>query len=167
MGVLSEDTVRVAVLPPGHGVSYGPTFVTGRPTRVATLPVGYADGWRRTLSDRADALVRGVRAPIVGRVAMDAVMVDVTDVPGPPVTEDDEFVLLGAQGGERITALDLASVCGTISYEIVTGMSRRLARVYHAAGSAIGSRTLTGGSSEWPASSSGTATSATSRSTPS
>ncbi len=75
-------------------------------------------------------------------------MADVTDVPGTPVTEDDEFVLLGAQGTERITAHELASACGTISYEIVTGMSRRLARVYHAAGSASGARTLTGGRSE-------------------
>ena len=111
--------------------------------------------------------MRGVRVPIVGRVAMDAIMADVTGVPGPAVTEDDEFVLLGTQGDERITAYDLAAVCGTISYEIVTGMSRRLARVYDAAGSAIGVRTLTGGRPEWPASSFGTATSATSRSTPS
>lgn len=140
--------VRVLELPEGHGVSYGPTYVTTRPTRIATLPLGYADGWRRALTDRADALVRGVRVPIVGRVAMDAIMADVTGVPGAPVTEDDEFVLLGTQGDERITAYDLASVCGTISYEIVTGMSRRLARVYHAAGSAIGARTLTRGRSE-------------------
>jgi alanine racemase len=129
-------------------VSYGPTFVTSRPTKIATLPVGYGDGWRRALSDRADALVRGVRVPLVGRVAMDAVMADVTDVPGAPITEDDEFVLLGAQHAQRITAGELASACGTISYEIVTGMSRRLARVYHAAGSATGARTLAGGRSE-------------------
>ncbi len=148
---LKARPVRVIDLPAGHGISYGPTFVTGRPSRIATLPVGYADGWRRTLSDRAEALVRGVRVPIVGRVAMDAVMADVTDVPGGPVTEDDEFVLLGEQGGERITAHDLAAACGTISYEIVSGMSPRLARVYHAAGSALGTRTLTRGRSEWPA----------------
>ncbi len=92
--------VRVAELPAGHGVSYGPTFVTSRPSRIATLPFGYADGWRRFLSDRAEALVRGVRVPLVGRVAMDAVMADVTDVPGAAVTEDDEFVLLGEQGGD-------------------------------------------------------------------
>lgn len=164
---LHARPVRVLELPEGHGVSYGPTYVTSRPTRIATLPLGYADGWRRVLTDRAEALVRGVRVPIVGRVAMDAIMADVTGVPGPAVTEDDEFVLLGSQGDERITAYDLASVCGTISYEIVTGMSRRLARVYDAAGSAIGVRTLTGGRPEWPASSFGTATSATSRSTPS
>jgi alanine racemase len=164
---LHARPVRVLELPEGHGVSYGPTYVTSHPTRIATLPLGYADGWRRVLTDGAEALVRGVRVPIVGRVAMDAIMADVTGIPGPPVTEDDEFVLLGSQGDERITAHELAAACGTISYEIVTGMSRRLARVYDAAGSAIGARTLTGGRPEWPASSFGTATSATSRSTPS
>jgi alanine racemase len=145
---LRARAVRVLDLPVGHGVSYGPVFVTSRPSRIATLPVGYGDGWRRVLSDRASALVRGVRVPLVGRVAMDAVMADVTDVPGAPVTEEDEFVLLGAQGDLRITAHDLASACGTISYEVVTGMSRRLARVYHAAGSVVGMRTLTGGKPE-------------------
>jgi alanine racemase len=144
---LRARPVRVLELPAGHGVSYGPSYVTTRPSLIATLPVGYGDGWRRALSDRATALVRGVRVPLVGRVAMDAVMADVTGVPGVPVTEDDEFVLLGGQGSERITAHELAAACGTISYEIVTGMSRRLARVYHAAGSASGARTLTGGRS--------------------
>jgi alanine racemase len=159
--------VRVAELPAGHGVSYGPSFVTARPSRIATLPIGYGDGWRRFLTDRAEALVRGVRVPLVGRVAMDAVMADVTDVPGGPVTEDDELVLLGAQGEERITADDLAAAGGTISHEIVTGMSRRLPRVYHAAGSTIDVRTLVTGRSSWLGSSSGTGTSVISRSTPS
>jgi alanine racemase len=141
--------VRVATLPAGHGVSYGPSFVTSRPSRIATLPVGYGDGWRRSLTDRAEALVRGVRVPLVGRVAMDAVMADVTDVPGAPVDEDDEFVLIGAQGDDRITADDLAAAGGTINHEIVTGMSRRLPRVYHAAGSPVGVRTLLDGWSSW------------------
>ncbi len=159
--------VRVVELPEGHGVSYGPTFVTQRPSRIATLPVGYGDGWRRAFSDQSSALVRGVRVPLVGRVAMDAVMADVTDVPGAPVTERDEFVLLGEQEGERITAHELAAADRTISYEVVTGMSRRLARVYHAAGSVVETRTLLDGRPGWPGSSSGTATSATSRSMPS
>lgn len=159
--------VRVLDLPEGHGVSYGPTFVTRRPSRIATLPLGYADGWRRHLSDSAQALVRGVRVPLVGRVAMDAVMADVTDVPGGPVTEGDEFVLLGGQGGQRIAAAELATACGTISYEVVAGMSRRLARVYHAAGLPVETRVLGNGRSAWPGSSSGTGTSATWRSTPS
>jgi alanine racemase len=159
--------VRVVELPAGHGVSYGPSFTTVRPSRIATLPVGYGDGWRRAFSDAASALVRGARVRLIGRVAMDAVMADVTDVPGDPVTEDDEFVLLGVQGAERITAHDLASISATISYEVVTAMSRRLPRVYHAARSPVEIRTLAGGRSEWRASSSGTATSATSRSMPS
>jgi alanine racemase len=145
---LHARPVRVADLPAGHGVSYGPTFVTGRPSRIATLPLGYGDGWRRTWTDRADALVRGVRVPIVGRVAMDAVMADVTDVPGEPVTADTEFVLIGEQGSDRIGAHDLAAAGGTISYEVVTGMSRRLPRVYHAAGSPVEIRYLAGGRSD-------------------
>jgi alanine racemase len=164
---LHARPVRVEDLPAGHGVSYGPAFVTERPSRIATLPIGYGDGWRRTWSGTASALVREVRVPLVGRVAMDALMADVTDVPGAPVTEDDEVVLIGAQGEERISAFELAAVGGTISYEVVTGMSRRVPRVYHAARSPVEIRYLAGGRSEWRASSSGTGTSAISRSTPS
>ncbi len=140
---LHARPVRVADLPSGWGISYGPTFVTTRPSRIATLPVGYGDGWSRSLSNRADALVRGRRVPIVGNVAMDAVMVDVTDVPGPPVDTDDEFVLIGAQGGERITVGTLAQVRTTNSWEVVTALARRLPRVYHAASGPVGLRTLT------------------------
>jgi alanine racemase len=164
---LYAKPVRVVDLPAGHGVSYGPAFVTDRRSRIATLPLGYGDGWRRTWTGLAAAIVRGTRVPLVGRVAMDAVMADVTDVPGPPVTEDDELVLIGSDGDERITSFDLAAAGGTISYEVITGMSRRLPRVYHAAGSPVEIRYLAGGRSEWRASSSGTGTSATSRSTPS
>jgi alanine racemase len=134
--------VRVADLPAGSGVSYGPTFRTARPSRIATLPLGYGDGWSRGLSNRASAIVRGSRVPLVGNVAMDAVMADVTDVPGLPVDRDDEFVLLGASGDERITAAELAQQRTTISWEVVTGMSRRLPRVYHAAAGPVGLRTL-------------------------
>ena len=164
---LRARPVRVQELPAGHGVSYGPSWTADRPSRIATLPLGYADGWRRFLTDRSSALVRGVRVPLVGRVAMDGVMADVTDVPGAPVSEDDEFVLIGRQGDETILVAGLAATGGTISHEIVTGMSRRLARVYHAAGSVVGVRTLTGGGPEWRASSSGTVISAISRLTPS
>ena len=135
--------VRVADLPAGRGVSYGPTFRTARPSRIATLPLGYGDGWSRALSNRASALVRGGRVPLVGNVAMDAVMADVTDVPGPPVDAADEFVLLGAPGVDRITAGELAQARTTNSWEVVTAMSRRLPRVYHAAAGPVGLRTLT------------------------
>lgn len=134
--------VRVADLPAGWGISYGPTFRTTRPSRIATLPLGYGDGWSRRLSNRASAIVRGRRVPLVGTVAMDAVMADVTDVPGPPVDGMDEFILLGAAGAERITAAELAQERTTISWEVVTSMSRRLPRVYHAAAGPLGLRTL-------------------------
>ena len=134
--------VRVADLPTGWGISYGPTFRTTKPSRIATLPLGYGDGWSRTLSNRATAIVRGRRVPLVGNVAMDAVMADVTDLPGPPVDGSDEFILIGAAGEERITAGDLARERTTNSWEVVTGMARRLPRVYHAAARPVGLRTL-------------------------
>jgi alanine racemase len=135
--------VRVADLPSGHGVSYGPSFRTTRPSRIATLPLGYGDGWSRALSNRASAIVRGRRVPLVGNVAMDAVMADVTDVPGPPVDTSDELVLIGRSGDERIGVEELARLRTTNSWEVVTGMSRRLPRVYHAAAGPVGLRTLT------------------------
>ena len=161
---LHARPVRVLELETGHGVSYGPTWRATRPSRIATLPIGYGDGWSRALSNRAEALVRGRRVPIVGNVAMDAVMVDVTDVPGRPVDDRDEFVLLGEQGGERITASDLARTRTTNSWEVVTNISARLPRVYHASAGPMGIRLLSG-EDRWLGSSSGTGTSATSRST--
>src|SRR5207237_9692967 len=83
---LRARPVRVTDLPAGWGVGYGPTFTTSRSSRIATLPIGYGDGWPRSLSNRAEAIVRGRRVPLVGNVAMDAVMADVTDLPWPPVT---------------------------------------------------------------------------------
>jgi alanine racemase len=140
---LRAQPVRVADLPAGHGVSYGPTFTTQRPSRIATLPLGYGDGYARSLSNRAQALVRGRRVPLVGNIAMDALMADVTDVPGPPVTIADEFTLLGAQDGDRIPVEELARLRTTNTWEVVTGMSGRLPRVYHAASGPVGLRTLT------------------------
>jgi alanine racemase len=139
---LHARPVRVADVPAGRGISYGPTFTTARPSRIATLPLGYGDGWPRILSNRADAFVRGRRVPLVGNVAMDAVMADVTDVPGPPVTVADEFVLLGTQDGQSITAAELAVAQGTNSWEVVTNLSARLPRVYHAASIPRSTRTL-------------------------
>jgi alanine racemase len=139
---LHARPVRVTDVPVGWGIGYGPTFTTARPSRIATLPLGYGDGWPRSVSNRASALVRGRRVPLVGNVAMDAVMADVTDVAGPPIGVADEFVLLGAQGGERITAADLAATRGTNSWEVVTNLSARLPRVYHAASVPRAIRTL-------------------------
>ncbi|HJP87770.1 MAG TPA: alanine racemase [Candidatus Limnocylindrales bacterium] len=141
---LCARPVRVLDVPAGWGISYGPTFITQRASRIATLPLGYGDGWARSLSNRAEALVRGMRVPLVGNVAMDAVMADVTDVPGAPVTVEDEFVLIGAQGSDRITAAKVAAARGTNSWEVVTTLSARLPRVYDAAAVPQGLLTLTG-----------------------
>ena len=89
-----------------------------------TLPIGYGDGYPRLLSNRACVLVRGRRAPLIGRVCMDMIMADVTDIPGACL--DDEVVLLGRQGGERITPDELAELAGTIPYEIMLGFAPRI-----------------------------------------
>lgn len=129
--VLSWKTrvLQVKSLPKGSSVSYGRTFVTKRESRIATLPVGYADGYHRLLSNRGAVLVRGKRAPIVGRVCMDLTMVDVTDIRG--VKQGDEVVLLGKQGRNTISADEMAAWAETISYEILTSISARVPRVYH------------------------------------
>ncbi len=95
---------------------------------IATLPVGYADGVRRELSNRGFVLIRGRRFPIVGRVCMDMIMVDVTDLENPKIGED--VVLIGSQRAERITVEEVADLCGTINYEITCGISSRVPRVF-------------------------------------
>jgi alanine racemase len=115
-------------VPAGTPLSYGGTWTTARESLIATLPVGYADGYRRALSNRAAVLVRGRRAPVVGTVCMDLCLADVTDVPG--VAIGDEAVLLGRQGEEEITADELATHAGTISYEVFCGIGPRVPRVY-------------------------------------
>lgn len=111
----------------GTRVGYSATFVAPDAMKLALLPVGYADGFRRELSGRGAVLVRGVCAPIVGRVSMDLTIVDVTHVPG--VQIGDEVVLIGTRGKERITADDLAAIAGTIPYEILCGISDRVPRI--------------------------------------
>jgi alanine racemase len=118
----------VKTVPAGSPISYGRTFVTKRESRIATIPIGYADGFSRALSNRGEALVRGTRVPVAGRVCMDMTMLDVTDVPG--VSEGDDVALIGRQGNEKITADDLAAKTGTIAYEVLCGISSRVPRVY-------------------------------------
>jgi alanine racemase len=112
----------------GTPISYGRTFTTKRESVIATLPIGYADGYSRSLSNKGMALVRGVRVPVIGRVCMDMCMIDVTDAPG--VREGDDVVLIGSQGSERITADDIAAKTGTIAYEVLCGISNRVPRIY-------------------------------------
>ena len=123
---LTTRPIRIETVQPGDTVGYGRTFRAERKTVVMTLPIGYGDGYPRILSNRADVLVRGMRAPVIGRVCMDMLMADVTDIPG--VALEDEVVLMGAQGGERITPDELAERAETIPYEIMLGFLPRIPR---------------------------------------
>ncbi len=125
---------HVKRLAAGSPVGYGGAFVTDRETDVATVPVGYADGYLRSLSGRFYVLIRGKRAPILGRICMDQMMVDVTDIPG--VGCGDPVVLVGADGDERITMEQIAQAAGTFHYEFVCGISRRVPRLYLRGGKA-------------------------------
>ncbi|MDP9361743.1 MAG: alanine racemase [Acidobacteriota bacterium] len=121
------EIARLKELPAGHAIGYGTTYRTTRPSRIATLPVGYADGYGRLLSNNADVLVRGRRAPVIGRVSMDLVTIDVTDI---DAAIGDEVILIGAQGDDIITAEELAVKSQTIAYEVFCRISARVPRVY-------------------------------------
>ena len=123
---VSARPVRLESVPERSTIGYGSEWTTERPSRIATLPIGYADGWSRRYWPGATALVRGQRVPLVGRVSMDSVCADVTDVAG--VTHDDVFVLLGSQGDECITASDLARLRGSIPNEVFCDFGPRLVR---------------------------------------
>lgn len=120
--------VHVKTIDPGETVSYGRIFTAERETRVMTLPVGYADGYHRVIGGKGCALVRGRRAPVIGRVCMDQIMLDVTDIPGASV--GDEVVLLGAQGDDAITMREMGDWCGMIDYEVMLSPSARVPRIW-------------------------------------
>lgn len=121
-GIISLRTIQ-----PDEVAGYSATFQATRLTKLALLPVGYADGLNRQLSNRGSVLIRGQRAPIAGRISMDLTIVDVTDIPD--VAIGDEAVLIGEQGGNRITAYDLADLSQTIPYEVLCGIGARVRRV--------------------------------------
>ncbi len=119
---------HVKLLEVGREISYGGDYVTTKPTMVATVPVGYADGYRRSLSGKFYVLIRGRKAPILGRICMDQMMVDVTHIPG--VTVGDTVVLVGADGENAISVEEIAQVAGSFNYEFVCGIGRRVPRYY-------------------------------------
>ncbi|MBO7394122.1 MAG: alanine racemase [Abditibacteriota bacterium] len=124
---LKTEIAFLKTVPAGTSVSYGRTYKTNRPSKIATLPIGYADGYPRVLSGRGEAAVRGVRVPIVGRICMDMCMADVTDVPG--VSVGDEVTLYG--GGYDYLSVDkIAEKAGTISYELLCAIGNRVPRIY-------------------------------------
>jgi alanine racemase len=125
---LVSQVVYFKVVRGGSTVSYGATWAAERDTRIVTIPIGYGDGWPRALSSTGEVLIRGKRRPIVGRICMDQFMVDL----GPEGTayNEDEVVLVGAQGAEAISTEGVALLAGTIPYEILTGLNERIPRVY-------------------------------------
>ena len=119
---------HLKTLEPGREIGYGGTYTTTRPTRVATVPVGYADGYRRNLSGRFYVLIRGKEAPILGRICMDQMMVDVTEIPDAAL--NDTVVLVGKSGSLNISVEEIAAQGDSFNYEFVCGISRRVPRVY-------------------------------------
>ena len=131
---LSKVT-HVKTLPAGREISYGGTYITTRDTVVATVPVGYADGYRRSLSGKFHVLIRGQKAPILGRICMDQLMVDVSHIPG--VAAGDRVTLVGRDGDEEITMEQIAAAADSFNYEFVCGISRRVPRIYVSGGRTI------------------------------
>ena len=126
---------HVKTLPAGRQIGYGGTYTTTRPTTVATIPVGYADGYRRNLSGKFHVLIRGRKAPILGRICMDQMMVDVTNIPD--VAVNDRVVLVGKFGKEQITMEEIAAAADSFNYEFVSVISRRVPRIYTSCGKTV------------------------------
>ena len=125
---LKSKIVHIKKVPSKTGISYGRTFTTTRETVVATIPIGYADGYSRLLSNLGQVIIKGRRAPVIGRVCMDMTMIDVTDIPG--IKQGEEVIIIGGENEVRITADDIAAWTGTISYEVLCGIGERVDRVY-------------------------------------
>lgn len=125
---LHSRVILLKWVPQGETVGYGCTFEASSKTLVATIPIGYDDGYMRALSNRGHAIIRGVYATVIGRISMDLTLIDVTNVPG--VQLDDEVVLIGHDAGLSITAEDLARTAGTLSYEVTCGVGERVPRIF-------------------------------------
>lgn len=131
---LYTHIVYIKTVGPGTGISYGSTYVTDKETKIATLPIGYGDGYKRNLSNKGCVIIGGKRAPIVGRVCMDQMMVDVTDV---DAHEGDLVTLIGKDGDEEITVEELSELAGTFNYEFVCDLGKRIPRVYYRNGEVV------------------------------
>ena len=125
---IKSHVIFVKDIPAGEGISYGQTYVTDKPARIATVSIGYADGYPRSLSSKGYVLVRGKKAPVVGRGCMDQMMIDVTDIPG--VSVDDVVTVVGSDGNETITVDELGELSGRFNYEFVCDISERVEKMY-------------------------------------
>lgn len=135
---LRSHIVYLKEIEKGTAVSYGGTWVAERATRIATIPIGYGDGYPRSLSNRGHVLIKGKKASIVGRICMDQFMVDVTDIEG--VRELEEVVLIGSQGRESITMEELGEISGRFNYELACNLGKRIPRVYTRNGKVVDSK---------------------------
>lgn len=135
---LKSRIVLIKSIEPGTSVSYGGTFTAEKMMKIATIPIGYGDGYPRNLSNKGCVLIHGKRAPILGRICMDQMMVDVTQIP--EAREDDEVTLIGADGDERISVEEIAGTCGGFHYEIVCDIGKRVPRVYKKNGLIVGTK---------------------------
>ena len=135
---LHSKVVYVKEVPAGFAISYGGTYVTDRPSTIATIPVGYGDGYPRGLSNQGYVLIHGQKAPIRGRVCMDQFMVDVTEIAD--VKTGDEVVLIGTQGGQEITMEELGDLSGRFNYEFACDLGKRIPRVYVKNGEVVKAR---------------------------
>ena len=125
---LKTHIVYIKEVEAGEGISYNHTYVTDKKTKIATIPVGYADGYPRSLSSKGKVLIRGQYAPIIGRICMDQFMVDVTNIEG--VSVMDEVTLVGHDGNKMLTVEEVANEAGSFNYEFVCGIGKRVPRVY-------------------------------------
>lgn len=125
---LKTKIIFLKQVPPGRSISYSRTYITKKQTKIATLPIGYGDGYSHLLSNKAEVIIRGKRCPVIGRVCMDQIMVDVGSIED--VSLGDEVVLIGRQDEERISVEELANLCNTIPYQILCWVSPRVPRVY-------------------------------------
>jgi alanine racemase len=134
---LSSYVADVKACRSGESAGYGRRFTAIKDTHLGVLPIGYGDGWRRGLSNNADVLIRGLRHPLVGTVSMDNITVDLGADPGAELMRGEPGILIGAQGGERITAEEVARRLETINYEVTCGLTPRVPRIYHRDGALI------------------------------
>lgn len=132
---LKSNIIFLKEVESGVPISYGGTYITSEKCKIATIPVGYGDGYPRSLSSKGRVIIRGQYAPIVGRICMDQFMVDVTYIDN--VCEGDEAVLIGSQGDKRVSVEEIASIDGTINYEIVCQLGKRIPRVYYKNGKVV------------------------------